>query len=394
MIVLAIHDGHDSGVCLLRDGKVIYAFCEERRRNVKNYPGVPEMSIEAALKRSGTSPKDGDLVAISGRLRTNATTGARQPTWRLMNAAYKLARGDWVTAMGQKILARMAKRQGLYEYLAKVGPGDKPVRCYAHHQCHAATAYYHRPWPEESLVLTLDGAGDGLCATVSVGRGNEMKVVSSTPKYHSVPAYLYSLITWHMGLKPYEHEYKVMGMAPYGQAEYVAPLLRPLFSVEGMKFCNHTGRVGDNLMPFYEKLLARQRFDNISAGVQLVFEEMMVKWVKNCVAATGQRKIACAGGAFLNVKANKLIRELPEVESFYAFPASDDGGTPVGAAILGYLELCSEKGVSPTLQPSRHMYLGLDYTEPEMETAIKASGLPYERLDNPAPRLAQMLADE
>ncbi|HUB23782.1 MAG TPA: carbamoyltransferase C-terminal domain-containing protein [Tepidisphaeraceae bacterium] len=393
MTVLAIHDGHDSGVCLLRDGKVVYAFSEERRRNIKNYPGVPELSIAAALKRSGTTPADIDLIAISGRLRTRAISGQRANSWRFIHFGYKLARSDWATAVGQKILARMAKREELHDYLRKIGLGDKPIRTYDHHRCHAATAFFHRPWSEESLVLTLDGAGDGLCATVSVGRGNEMKLVSSTPKYHSMPANLYSLITWHLGLKPFEHEYKVMGMAPYGQAEQVAALLRPLFSVEGMAFRNHTGKVGDHLMPFYEKLLARQRFDNISAGLQLVFEEMMLKWIKNCVAATGQHRIVCAGGAFLNVKANMLIRQLPEVETFFAYPASDDGGTPVGAAILGYLDLCSERGISPELKPSPHMYLGLDFAEREMETAIQASGLPYQRLDDPAGRVAAMLAE-
>jgi carbamoyltransferase len=184
-----------------------------------------------------------------------------------------------------------------------------------------------------------------------------------------------------------------MGMAPYGQAEYVAPLLRPLFGVEGMEWRNYSGKVSYGFLKLYEKLLARQRFDNISAATQLVFEEMMVKWVKNCVAETGVRKVACAGGAFLNVKANKLIRELPEVEAFYAFPASDDGGTPVGAAMLGYLDLCAQKSVTPALNPSKHMYLGLDYSEAEMEAAIKASGLPYEKPADYAGRIGKMLAD-
>jgi carbamoyltransferase len=392
MIVLGIHDGHDSGVCLLRDGKVIYAFCEERRRNSKNYAGVPTQSIEAALKRSGTAAKDVDLVALSGKLRTHAVTADRQPIYP-MRLAQKFARGEWATAIGQKILAKIARRQELHDYLAQIGMADTPVKPYDHHACHAATAHFHRPWSDSSLILTLDGAGDGLCATVSVGSGNDMKVVARTTKYHSMPGNLYSFITWHLGLKPYEHEYKVMGMAPYGQAEYVAPLLRPLFSVDGMEFRNHTGRVSYGFLPLYEKLLARQRFDNVAAGVQQVFEEMMVQWVRNCVAATGQKKIACAGGAFLNVKANKLIRELPEVESFYAYPASDDGGTPVGAAVLGYFDLCAQRGATPNWQPSRHMYLGLDYSEPEMETAIKASGLPYERMSDPAPQLAKMLFD-
>ncbi len=392
MIVLGIHDGHDAGVCLLRDGKVVYAFCEERRRNIKNYAGVPEKSIEAALKRSGTSPKDVDLIAISGRIRSHAITPDRQPKNKLYEWGYRLARGDWATTLGQHILSRMPRRQELYDHLAAIGLGDKPVQAYDHHQCHAATAFFHRPWPDDALILTLDGAGDGLCATVSIGSGNQMKLVSRTTKYHSVPGNLYSFITWHLGLKPYEHEYKVMGMAPYGQAEYVAPLLRPLFSVEGMQFRNHTGRVSYGFLPLYEKLLARQRFDNIAAGVQLVFEELMVKWVSNCIAATGQKKIVCAGGAFLNVKANKLIRELPQVESFYAFPASDDGGTPVGAAILGYLDLCAHRNTPPQWQPSRHMYLGLEFSDDEMETAIRASGLPHQRMGNAAAQVAQLLA--
>jgi carbamoyltransferase len=392
MIVLGIHDGHDSGVCLLRDGKVIYAFCEERRRNVKNYAGVPVQSIEAALKRSGIQAKDVDKIAISGLLRTQAMTTDRQPSLA-MRMAQRFGRGQWATNLGRKMLAGMAQRKELFDHLDQIGLGDKPRKAYDHHQCHAATAYFHRPWEDQALVLTLDGAGDGLCATVSVGNGNSMKVVSTTAKYHSVPGNLYSFITWHLGLKPYEHEYKVMGMAPYGQAEYVAPILRPLFSVDGMEFRNHTGKVSYGFLKFYRDLLAQQRFDNVAAGVQLVFEEMMVQWVKNCVAATGAKKVACAGGAFLNVKANKLIRELPEVEAFYAYPASDDGGTPVGAAILGYLDLCAEKGATPTLEPSRTMYLGLDFTEPEMETAIKASGLPYEKMNDPAPKLGRMLAD-
>jgi carbamoyltransferase len=393
MIILGIHDGHDAGVCLLRDGKVVYAFCEERRRNVKNYSGVPELSIREALKRSGTDPKDVDLVAISGTIRTHAMTADRQPKYRLMSHAYRLARSEWATKLGQRILSKMARRQELYDFLKTVGLGEKPVQSYDHHRCHAATAFFHRPWSGDALVLTLDGAGDGLCATVSLGSGNDMRVVSSTPKYHSIAANLYSAITWHLGLKPYEHEYKVMGMAPYGQAEYVLPLLRPLFSVDGMKFVSHMGRVSYGCLPFYEKLLARQRFDNIAAAVQQVFEELMLQWVKNCIAATGVRKLACAGGAFLNVKANKLLRELPEVESFYAFPASDDGGTPVGAAMLGYLDLCKQRSTTPTLQPTKHMYLGLSFSDDEMESAIRASGLPFEKMSDTPRQIARMLAE-
>ena len=133
-------------------------------------------------------------------------------------------------------------------------------------------------------------------------------------------------------------------------------------------------------------------FDDVSA-VHRADNKLMVKWVKNAIAKTGVRKICCAGGAFLNVKANKLIRELPEVEAFYAYPASDDGGTPVGGAILGYLQLCKEKGITPTLQPRKDMYLGLSFSDEECEAAAKQSGLPYHKMSNPAQELAQMIAN-
>src|SRR5690606_6014854 len=120
--------------------------------------------------------------------------------------------------------------------------------------------------------------------------------------------------------------------------------------------------------------------------------ELMLEWVRNAVAATGIRKVCAAGGAFLNVKANKLIRELPEVEALYVYPASDDGGTPVGAAILGYLQLCRENLIEPELELPRDMYLGLEFSDEEIERAALASGLPYQRMEDPAGEVAELLA--
>jgi carbamoyltransferase len=184
-----------------------------------------------------------------------------------------------------------------------------------------------------------------------------------------------------------------MGMAPYGQAEYVAPILRQMFTVDNLEFRNHTGCVNEASVRYLHHKLYRQRFDNIAAACQTVFEELVVQWVKNCLAATGMKKICCAGGAFLNVKCNKLIREIPGVEAFYAYPASDDGGTPIGAAILGYQELSRRRGVAFSYDAPRTMYLGLQFTEAEMEKAIIASGLPYERMTEPAKQIGKLLAD-
>ncbi|MGH2400382.1 MAG: carbamoyltransferase N-terminal domain-containing protein, partial [bacterium] len=341
MIVLGIHDGHDAGACLSRDGRIVLASSEERRRNIKNYAGVPEFSISALFKRSGISPSDVDLVALSGLVRNTSPT-REQHTHRKRLLFSALALGSWVartevgTRLGRFFLSRMRRRRELLERLADLGIGDKPLRAYDHHLTHAACAYFHRPWEGDALILTHDGAGDGLCATVNVGKGLEISVVSQTPKYHSLANWMYSSVTRHLGLKPWEHEYKVMGMAPYGQAGYVAPILREMYGVEGLHFRNKTGRVAQPLQRLLARRLYCQRFDNIAAGCQQVFEELMLQWVRNAIAATGVRKVCAAGGAFLNVKANKLIREMEGVEAFYAYPASDDGGTPIGAAILGY----------------------------------------------------------
>jgi carbamoyltransferase len=214
-----------------------------------------------------------------------------------------------------------------------------------------------------------------------------------TPKFHSPAAWMYSVVTAHMGLKPYEHEYKVMGMAPYGQAEHCIDVMRQAFAVDGLRFRNKTGRIAEGVQRWFHKRLYKHRFDNISAACQQLFEELMVEWVRNAIQTTGLRKVTAAGGAFLNVKANKLIREMPEVEGLYVYPASDDGGTPVGAAILGTLHLCKERGGLPQLDLPRSMYLGLEFTEAEMEAAAQASGLPYRRMADGADELGKMLAE-
>lgn len=391
MIVLGINDGHDSGVCLLRDGHVVLCSSEERRINSKNYAGIPEQSIKAVFQRTGIDPKDVDLVTLSGKICTTFPTRGHKPIYSVLHLLTSLARTEWATNLGRWLLPKLRKRRDLIRCLADHGLADKPIVPFDHHLCHAATAYYHRPWSDPATVLTLDGAGDGICASVNVGRGHDIEVIAQTPKYHSPADGLYSAITALLGLKPYEHEYKVMGMAPYGQPQFCIEQMRQAFSVNGLKFRNHTGRFGPRIRRYFHKKLVFQRFDNICAACQQAFEEMMVEWVRNAIAATGLRKVAAAGGAFLNVKANKLIREMPEVEALYVYPASDDGGTPVGAAILGYLHLCRQQSVEPQLDLPRHMYLGLEFSDAETETAARASGLPYRRMADPAAVIADLL---
>lgn len=393
MIVLGINDGHDAGVCLMKDGRPLLVSSEERRLNIKNHAGIPEQSIQAVFKRTGIDPKDVDLITLSSKIRTTFPTKNAKPIYKVLHFLTWLAQTEWATNLGRRILPLLRKRQDLLRCLEENGLAEKPIQAFDHHLCHAATAYYHRPWSGPATILTLDGAGDGICASVNVGRGNEIQIIAQTPKYHSPADGLYSAVTALLGLRPYEHEYKVMGMAPYGQPEHCIEVLRQTFTVEGLKFRNHTGRFAHGIRRYLHRKLAFQRFDNIAAACQLAFEELMVKWVRNALAVTGVRKLTGAGGAFLNVKANKLIRELPEVESLYVYPASDDGGTPIGAAILGHLHLCKEKNTEPVLDLPKSMYLGLQFSEQEMEAAACASGFEYRRMANPENELVDLLVD-
>lgn len=391
--VLAVHDGHDAGACVLRDGSQLFCSSEERRINRKNFAGVPKESIRAVLAASGLSPTDIGVVALSGRIRNTVPTPGHKPVYTVLNVLSSIARTEWGTRLGQWVLSRKPRRQDLYAFLAETGLAAVPVRAYDHHLTHAATAYFHRPWIGSATVLTLDGAGDGLCSTVSTGIGESIERLAFTPKFHSPAAWMYSAATAHLGMKPNEHEYKVMGMAPYGQRDSTEPIFRRMFEVAGLKFRNRTGRIGSDMLSHLARTLSGKRFDDVAAGCQAHFEEMMLAWVRNAMDATKIPRVACAGGAFLNVKANKLIRELPGLEALFVYPASDDGGTPIGAAILGYLEECRFQGRAPCLQLPKTMHLGLEFSDVDCEAALKGAGFSYRRMADPPREVAQRLAD-
>lgn len=400
MNVLGIHDGHDAGVCLIVDGRLVAFSSEERRTNRKNFMGIPTLSIAAVLKKAGMRPDDINLVAVSGTIRTARLGLEADHTRSAIHMLSFLGQSKLGTLIGRKLLSKMRRNDSLIAGLAEVGLVDRPMRFYDHHLCHAATAFYNRPWIDskdgrtaaDALVLTLDGSGDGLCATVSVGRGNSLELLSTTPKYHSIPAFMYSGTTAWLGMKAYEHEYKLMGMAPYGRFDRTLGIYQKLFRNHDLSFTNCSGaslhRIGD----LYSKLFKNMRFDEVAAGCQKHFEDLMISWVNKSVAATGVTKVVAAGGAFLNVKANKLIRESASVEEMFVFPVADDGGMPLGAAILGYKDLCAEKQAAFAFAPLTSMHIGQEHTSKEIEAALKQAGAKYRPMQNEASDLAPLIA--
>jgi carbamoyltransferase len=268
-------------------------------------------------------------------------------------------------------------------------PGDR-IRYVDHHEAHAAAAYYGwGRYDEPVLVLTNDGAGDGLCATVSVGKDGKLERLASVPEAESI-GNIYAVTTFLLGMVPLEHEYKLMGLAPYASpkaAQAVFEDLEGLMRVDGMTWAR-----ARRFPPTYysysalRELFEYRRFDAICAGLQLWVEKMLVEWARSCIAATGIRKLAMSGGTFMNVKVNKLLGELPEVDDLFVFPSCGDESNSMGSAYA--VEAASGNAHIP---PLRDLYLGPEAGAEEIDRALPAD-IRVERPDDIERAVADLLA--
>ena len=374
VIILGIHDGHEASAALIKNGKVIAAIAEERLTNVKNQNGTPINAIKKVFEISGIVPPEITAIAIASLIKLKIMLAEEELKLNLWTRFSSLIHGRTVANVMTKILHRFRDMSELKNIFINLGIEDKEIIFVEHHLAHAACAYYQRPWDDETLVLTLDGAGDFLSATVSTGNKFNLDRIASTLSYDSLSNNLYSEITGYLGLKRWEHEYKVMGMAPYGKAEYCIDTMREIIRINPKKpleFQNISGAYTTCIQPKLRRIIAEQRFDNISAACQQHFEECLLQWVKNCIKETGINKIGCAGGAFLNVKANKLIREMEEVEDVFFYPACGDGGLSVGAALEAYYKYCEREGIKPVNTSLKDLYQGMEYSNEYIEKILK-----------------------
>jgi carbamoyltransferase len=375
--VLGVNDGHNAGAALIKDGKVLAAIQEERLRNIKNYSGVPGLAIKKVFEISRLSPSELDIIAIVSLNRTYAPLKETPLKVKLFEKLSPFVHSHAFSKFYVNLLHRFRSMKELNNVFKELDILEKETVFIEHHLAHAACAYYQRPWDGETLILTLDGAGDGLSATVNIGDNFDIDRIASSTYYDSLGNAFYSEITAYLGLKRWEHEFKCMGMAPYGKAEYCLDKMRRLIRINPKKpleFQNISRACNTQVQKKLRKLLAGQRFDNIAAAAQRHFEDLVVQWVKNCIEETGIHSLACSGGSFLNVKANKLIREMGEVEEAFFYPASDDGGTPVGAALEAYYRFCEREGTKPEKHELRDLYFGNEFGNEDIKHVLKDRG--------------------
>ncbi|MBM4327382.1 MAG: hypothetical protein FJ118_09490 [Deltaproteobacteria bacterium] len=378
-VILGVNDNINSAAAILSDGVLLGAVQEERLTRVKNQGGVPGMAIDDVLKAHGLTLKEIDQVALAG-----AYTSFGRWSREAVTRQYQHASSPW-GHIKQKLknsvvddLYRKYRRTGRLAEYEQLKFRSERLTSLDHHMCHASAAYYGSPMSGRQLALTCDGSGDRLSATVCIGENGRLDRIAEVHESDSLGR-LYAVVTFLMGMLPHEHEYKVMGLAPYvPDDERVADMARvfsDLFEFDSRNPLIWRRKRGVpslySATGLIQSLIYRRRFDLVAAGLQKFTEDLLVQWVSNAVRETGIHQVALSGGVFMNVKANKRILELPEVQSLFIFPSCGDETNSIGAAYLLHAQSRLAQSKPVNIDPLGPFYLGGGFTDEEVEQAIR-----------------------
>lgn len=367
MLICGINPSHTASAALLRDGKLLGALQEERPTREKNRRGFPEQAISRLLESQGLGWQDVDAYVFGGHGSYADTTSRTNETANRIRS-YKEDSGlkGRMKQLLQKTPARdlvhHLRRERQIQRILVHGVPRERISTIEHHRCHAATAHFGRGADQDALVITVDGAGDSLCATVSLaGPGGQLNRISTIEEQHSI-GNLWEVITALMGMVPMEHEYKLMGMAPYAsgdRVDYAKRIFRSAFELSDGVWRLAPGVPNPSFAyEYWRKRLEFTRFDHICAGLQNFTEEFITEWIRGWLKKTGRRKIRLSGGVFMNVKLNKTIGELPEVDDMYVFPSCGDETNALGAAWT-YM---ADHGLAGQIEPLESLYLGPEHS--------------------------------
>ncbi|MBF0165440.1 MAG: carbamoyltransferase [Magnetococcales bacterium] len=400
---------HDSAACLVVDGRIIAAAQEERFTRIKHDPGFPAQAIAYCLAEGRLTPERIDHVVFYDKPFLKLD--------RLIETYLAFApRGfrSFATALPVWLKEKLFFRSMLVKALRTIwGEGiDIPSRLLfsEHHVSHAASAFYPSPF-DEAAVLTMDGVGEWTTTSLAIGSGNRLDVTREIHFPHSL-GLLYSAFTYYTGFKVNSGEYKVMGLAPYGEPKYADLIKRELIDIRedgsfalNMRYFDYcTGLTMTNARfdalfggaPREPESLLTQREMDLAASIQAVTEEVVVKLARNIARTSGMQNLCLAGGVALNCVANgKLLRE-NLFKRVWIQPAAGDAGGALGAALAAHhLMLDQPRAPRTGLDGMRGSYLGPEYRTPEIVARLTRAGAVFEILSEEMliDRTAQALAD-
>ncbi|MBI3471786.1 MAG: carbamoyltransferase [Candidatus Solibacter usitatus] len=385
---------HDSAAALVRDGEVVAAAQEERFTRKKHDARFPENAAGYCLREGGVSLRDLDYVVFYEKpflkferlLETYlsfAPNGLR---------SFSMAVPLWVRE-------KLFQKDLLKDHLAKLGEGfDLEKLIFTeHHQSHAASAFFPSPF-EEALILTMDGVGEWATTSAALGRGNSLEIIKEIFFPHSL-GLLYSAFTYYTGFKVNSGEYKLMGLAPYGEPRFVRKIL------DNLVYLKPDGSFRLNL-PYFNYCtgltMTNGKFDSlfgapvrkpsdrltqlhmdVAASIQVVLEEIVLRLTRALGKETGARNLCLAGGVALNCVANGKILRDGHFDKIWIQPASGDAGGALGAALAAYhLHKGQPRRVSGDGKDAMHgAYLGPAFSQEEIERRLSAAGARYTVLD-------------
>ncbi len=406
MKILSIHDGHNATACYLRDGDIISMVSEERFTNKKNQGGYPQCAIKWILDEHSLSMNDFDIIAFPHLLAPFDYSRVYGGKFDTPKRAIFMFLNSFVpkSLIGSNKLVKPYIRlfsrdrvSKLKSYQKEGGFSFDKVSQIEHHTAHGYAALYGSGFTKEHdkvLVFTCDDSGDGLSSKISVwGKNKGFTNIQETQTFHSIGD-VYSRVTQYMGMKPGEHEYKIMGMAPYVYNEYSERAFRKF--LDYIWFDETNGRMikkksyGYKLLMQLNRDFQGERFDNICAGLQRMFEHVIIKWIRYWAKKTGIRQAVFGGGSFMNVKANMLIADLDEFDRVFFCPSCGDESTAMGAAYF----VAEQNGVAD-IMPLKSLYLGPSFDNNYIENALgrNRDKLEWDKFPDIEKKTAELLAD-
>ncbi|MCP5039501.1 MAG: carbamoyltransferase [bacterium] len=375
---------HNAAACIVRDGELLAFVEEERFTHIKQFGGFPVESIRYCLETAGISFEEVDHIAYGwmnipsllwNRLATHARSGllfrTEYPAGVLTIDALELVAGGLERA-----------------FKTHIGPKVPPITCIDHHRCHAASSFRCSGFDEATLI-NFDGAGETTATYIGKGCGNEIETLREIKVPHSLGR-AYSEFTEYLGFVRNNDEYKVMGLASYGEPEFdlssIIRTTREGYELDPAFFYRYSIPQGRFRVDRLEKLLGPRRDNddapidtrhkNIAASLQKRLEEVCLHLVERAISATGARKLCLAGGVALNCKNNGEILASGLADELFVQPVANDAGVALGAA----LELDARLG-NPSKWRMEHTFYGPEFSSEAIEAALSQTDLDYEHTD-------------
>jgi carbamoyltransferase len=398
MIILGLNAYHaDSSAAIIVNGEMIAAAEEERFRRIKHWAGFPSEAIKFCLKEVGVSIAEVDYICI-GR-------DPNAKVWKKTKYVLKsLTKKNTLLFDRLKNSGKIKRLESEFADLFNVSEKSiKPkIINVEHHRSHLASAFFASPF-EEAAILSIDGSGDFTTTMIAVGKGNQIEVIDSVD-FPASAGLFYTAFTQYLGFPHYGDEYKVMGLAPYGNPEYldeVRKLLHfkedGLFDWDASYFSNPneikmdmesnipkiSNLYGQKFIEVFGPLRKEgeeltQKHKDIATSVQRVCEELILHILTHLQKRTGLKNICIAGGVAQNSVANGKILENTLFENLYIPSAGHDAGISMGCALYAYNHILKQ----PRAKAVYNAYTGSKFTNDEVETFLKGRGIKYERLED------------